>query len=54
MPLSPVLPNDNDKIESLLKFINQASPSTEMVLAILDRVYRYLHDDPDVKLISVN
>lgn len=26
----------------------------EMVLAILDRVYRYLHDDPDVKLISVN
>lgn len=27
---------------------------TELVLAILDRVYRYLHDDPDVKLISVN
>lgn len=27
---------------------------TEIVLAILDRVYRYLHNDPDVKLISVN
>lgn len=27
---------------------------TEMVLAILDRVYRYLHNDPDVKLISVD
>lgn len=27
---------------------------TEMVLAILDRVYRYLHNDPDVRLRSVN
>lgn len=27
---------------------------TEMVLAVLDRVYRYLHNDPDVELISVN